>query len=304
MEIPDNLKLLYRHWESHTVESKHTEDLSQLDQYLLNEISSFASERMRIWEQKVIGKAAPYTADLILQKYRFCNIYRELDRQTIQIHTLLNPLRADFATWLLNLMYCRFSCSPATVGKTGLLSFNETNNKKVYEKLMRLPRPKYGSAYVFPINSIAKTGCDTRELFFCRHLPSIATPLAEALSSIDRVSVTDLLDQILPILGVNMKFHMTEVLIDVAYQYPEKVNLYKDFHIGPGAEPTLKRLSRDIAPEDILNMLPAVRIEEFPYLKYNGMRVTLSSENWEGIACEFRKYSNLRKGAGRVRLYR
>jgi hypothetical protein len=38
-------------------------------------------------------------------------------------------------------------------------------------------------------------------------------------------------------------------------------------------------------------------------LTYNHKPVYLSAENWEGIGCEFRKYTNLKNGTGRKKLY-
>lgn len=40
----------------------------------------FASERQRIFEKRLYGEAAPWTDDLILQKYKFCNVFRAADR--------------------------------------------------------------------------------------------------------------------------------------------------------------------------------------------------------------------------------
>lgn len=40
----------------------------------------FASERQRIFEKRLRGEATPWTDDLILQKYKFCNVFRAADR--------------------------------------------------------------------------------------------------------------------------------------------------------------------------------------------------------------------------------
>ncbi len=39
-------------------------------------------------------------------------------------------------------------------------------------------------------------------------------------------------------------------------------------------------------------------------LTYKNEPIILSAENWEGIGCEFRKYTNLKAGNGRKRLYK
>lgn len=302
MEISEQLKSLYKHWGKHVEPAQSASPHANIDEKLLHEIATFITERMRIWERKISGIQPPFTSDKILAKYRFCNIYRELDRQTIQIHTMLTDISNDFELWLLNLLYLRFVCRPDTVADTGFLSYGD--NSKVLKKLISHPRPKYGTAYIFPISAIYKSGYTTREHFFCSYLPKVTRKLAAEIDLMNNCTVNEALERLLPILGVNMRFHMTEVLIDVAYQFPEKLDLFKDFHVGPGALPTLQRLSAQFSPTELLNSLSQFRIEGFPYLTYNGKEIPLSAENWEGIACEFRKYSNLKAGRGRKRVYR
>ena len=40
----------------------------------------FASERQQIFEKRLAGQPAPWTDDPILQKYKFCNVFRAADR--------------------------------------------------------------------------------------------------------------------------------------------------------------------------------------------------------------------------------
>jgi hypothetical protein len=41
------------------------------------------NERHRIYEAKAAGQPWPWTADWILQKYKFTNAFRELDKTTV-----------------------------------------------------------------------------------------------------------------------------------------------------------------------------------------------------------------------------
>ena len=303
MEIPTELKSLYSHWSKHTLATLGSFPEVKIDEVLLRDVISFATERMRAWENKVNNQPAPYSANPILQKYRFCNIYRELDRQTMEIHRDLLPLKYDFNLWLLNLAFQRFVCKPETVKHVGHLRFDEGENKLVLERLLELERPKYGTAYVFPISAIQRSNYPTREEFFCLYLSQIIPAIAEIIQSFDNTSVQAALIHILPIFGFNFKFHWTEILIDVAYQFPEYIDLNRDFHIGPGALPTLKSLSGDQDLNAVLNKLATMQLASFPYLTFEGKAVLLSAENWEGIGCEYRKYTNLLKGAGRRRKF-
>ena len=303
-EIPEELKDLYKHWGKHAdVQEAISKTKECLDTNLLKEIEVFASERMRIWNKKYHNNPPPYTADNILRDYRFCNVYRELDKQTIEIHTLLRPLLEDFDTWLLNLFFCRFVCNTDTIKKVGLLSYDEEKNKKVYKKLLGLERPKYGSAYVFPISIIQKSEYQTREDFFCLYLPQVMARVSKEIESFNNTSVADGAEKIITVLGFSFRFHTTEVLIDVTYQYPKYINLFDKFPIGLGSEPTMRTLSgKD--PQETCLVLTRHHMKDFPYLTYNGKPILLSAENWEGIGCEFRKYTNLSQGKGRRRIYR
>jgi len=302
MEIPAKLKALYKHWSYHAGYKTKFSNEKFKEQKLLDGIESFATERMLIWQRRQKGVEPPYTKDPILQKYRFCNIYRELDRQTIEIHTMLKHVK-DFNLWLLNILFSRFICNPETIRKIGLLSFNKFNDEKVYERLVNLKCPKYGSAYVFPISIIQSSDYPTREKFFCMYLPKVIHKVGEEMRKFKRISVIDALDKILPVFGFNFRFHWTEVLIDTAYQYPKLIDLYKEFPIGPGAVSTMKKIDPNADPVKTCKQLVNIKLPRFSYLTYKGKNVYLSAENWEGIGCEFRKYTNLSKGKGRVRRF-
>ncbi|GAB4157161.1 MAG: hypothetical protein Fur003_0810 [Candidatus Dojkabacteria bacterium] len=302
MEIPEELKQLYKHWPKHTKQLDFTNTKIELDPQVLEKMKYLINERMKVYELKQTGAPAPWTNDPILQKYRFCNIYRELDRQTIEIHKTLKPLLKDFKIWLLNLAFCRFIARPETNSQVGSLSFDKQNNSKVYEKLMNLPRPKYGTAYLFPISVIQKSSTPTREEFLCFHLPAVMSEIADIIENFNNLSVNQALPLILNKFGFNFWFHWTEILIDVAYQFPNLIELRKGFHIGPGAMPTFKTLS-NANPVEVADSLASQVFENLNWLELDGMPIWLSAENWEGIGCEFRKYMNLAGGNGRKRIY-
>ncbi len=298
MELPTYLKDLYRHWNKHT--SMHPEESIQQND-TIEGMQWFIQERMRIWKDKVQNIPPPYTNDPILSKYRFCNIFREFDAQTICFHKLLNPIREDFNLWLLNIFYCRMIARPETIIQTGLLSFNKTQNNILLSKLRTLKRPIYGTPYVFPISTILRSEYPTRELFITQFLPEIIPQIAKQVETWDTISVWDGVHQILPQFGFKLSFLWTEVLIDTAYQYPHLINLFERFPIGPGAMPTLLKVSKETDPSLLVVKLSKIKLNSG--ITINDRPLRISAENWEGIACEYRKYVNLRNGFGRKRLY-
>ena len=304
MEISDKFKNIYRHWKYHTNSPfSPTSPKIDLDKSYLDQIGKFAIARMKIWEKIERRFNPPFTVDPILQRYRFCNIYRELDKQTIEYHTLLYDIRDNLDLWLLNMMFCRLICRYETIGHIGLLSYDRRNNEKVFEKLKALPSPKYGTAYVFPISVIMRSRYPSREQFFCFYLPKIMKSCIKVIRLFDRIGVADGVEKVLPVFKYNLRFHWTEALIDLAYQYPQYIDLFKRFPIGPGSTPTMRILNKTANPENTCLALMRAGFKNFPYLSYGRKQVWLSAENWEGICCEFRKYDNLQHGKGRKRIF-
>ena len=303
MELPNNLKVLYRHWRFHVADASYKPSVRSIfkSSVYKKKVEKFVHERLRIWEQKYLGKAKPYTNDKILASFRFCNIYREFDRQTIEFHTLLNPIRDDFPLWLLNMFYFRLVANTETVKKLGLLSFDQKENVKFYKAFMKLPSPKFGVPYVFPVSVIMRSKYPTRELFISYYLPSIMKQVASEIQAWKHVSVCNGMKKVIPLFGFKLNFLWNEVLIDVAYQYPEYIDLFKEFPVGPGSLPTMKHINPNIEPQILASELAKESIQSG--ITFNNKPLRLSSENWEGIGCEFRKYTNLSLGKGRRRVY-
>ena len=302
MELPTEIKSLYRHWERHLLSTQPRQSLIEQfsDPKFFLQIEQFILERTAIWKSKQINQT-PYTQDPILSKYRFCNIFRELDKQTITFHKLLNPLRDDFPLWLMNMFMCRMIARPETIEQIGLLSFDESTNNHWMNSLLNTPIPKYGNAYVFPISTIQNSSTPTREQFLAQHLPAVIKLVAKEISTWNKQSVFDGIQKIFPIFGFNHSFLWTEVLIDVAYQFPDKIDLFTRFPIGPGSLPTIKQINSSVDSSLIVSNLAKGFIDLD--LTVNNVPLRLSAENWEGIGCEFRKYTNLSAGHGRKRLY-
>jgi hypothetical protein len=67
---------------------------------LLKEFVTFVKERHAIYVRRLAGKPKPWTHDPILQQYRFCNVYRELDTVTLWINQhWRTPWKDDPNVW-------------------------------------------------------------------------------------------------------------------------------------------------------------------------------------------------------------
>jgi len=305
MEIPTEIKKLYKYWPKHARISKTIIQTANngLDVDVLAGMSKLINERMLIWQKKNQGQKKPYTSDEILNKFRFCNVYRELDRQTIEIHSINKINENNFPVWLLNVAMARFICKTETLQKVGQLIYSSSQNKAVKQKLLSLESPKYGNAYVFPVSILHKINCRNREEFICDYLPEMVPKVVKLIMSFNDESVDEILPKVTAEFGASFKFHWTEILIDVAYQFPNLINLYKKFPIGPGAKESMRKLSPELSPEETCLKLVDSSYNTKHLLEIEGNKILLSAENWEGVGCEYRKYTNLKEKRGRKRYY-
>jgi hypothetical protein len=305
MKIPVVTKKLYKHWSKHARISKTIDQTIKdcLNPEVLGGMSKLINERMLVWQRKNQSSDKPYTSDEILNKFRFCNVYRELDKQTMRIHLTNQKYEKDFPLWLLNVAFARFICRTETLQRIGPLSFSVDKNKAVKQKLLGLERPKYGNAYVFPVTILHKINCRNREEFFCDYLPEMIPKVAKLISFFNDESVDEILPRVTAEFGASFRFHWTEVLIDVAYQFPNLINLYKKFPIGPGAKESMIKLSPEVSPEETCLKLVSSKYSTQKLLEVGRNKILLSAENWEGVGCEYRKYVNLKNKKGRKRYY-
>lgn len=306
-----NLSNLYKHWDKYSqipeVSGKEYE--IPLDSEVEQAFWSFVTERMNVWHKRTSGLPAPWSEDEVLQKVRFTNIYRELDRQTIHWHGLLKPMENDLELWFLNMMHCRLMCRPETVEYVGLLNFNEEENKARHQKFLDMLPPKTGSSYNFAQYESQLMGYQGRHDVLYLHVPKVAKACAKVFTDKKNAGVVDIVERMVPAFEGRMRFILTEIVMDAGYQWPEHVNEFDRFHIGPGAEPLCKAMNKKANPEDVALTLMKHQpfgAEGFPHLEMNGHKVVLTTAAIEQALCEYRKYLNIKADMkkSRKRLYK
>ncbi|MCX6738571.1 MAG: hypothetical protein NT098_00780 [Candidatus Parcubacteria bacterium] len=133
-------------------------------------------------------------------------------------------------------------------------------------------------------------------------MATVIKPVAEEIIGWNKMSAYEGMQKIIPLFGFNLFFLWNEVLIDTAYQFPQYIDLFKRFPVGPGSIPTLKKIDANKDPSILVQELALLDFDTG--LTYEEKSLRLSAENWEGIGCEFRKYTNLKEGKGRKRLFK
>lgn len=123
----------------------------------LETFTYFVIERHNIWRRREAGNRAPWTNDEILKAYRFCNVYRELDRTTKWITDhWRTPNESNPHLWFA-MVVSRLVNHPETLAQMG---FPLPWNKKSFLRTM-LGRKKegakvFGSAYIVSTNGVER----------------------------------------------------------------------------------------------------------------------------------------------------
>jgi len=266
-------------------------------------------ERQSIWHKRFkLKQPSPWTADPILQRYKFTNCYRELDRGTkwavkhIIKRSLKRPktlLLQTVAYRCLNRIETFQKVSLPGLSKDSLVDFfTELDQMKGYGQTL------FTSAYTTPViegrnrffaygNTVIETREKLREL--CREMRR-APSLKQAWKAIQCVQ------------GIG-GFKAYEIVNDLMYSRKFFKNKFTEddfIHIGPGAIKGLQYLYPGCTRSEAMYRLKDLRErqreclpEDFPYYKDRD----ISLANLEGCFCEWRKYLTLKAGKTSGRLF-
>jgi len=306
MSIPTaipSLEVLYHHWPKYQEfpECKGKDFEVALDTSTEEGFWDFMKERMNIWHRRNSGLPAPWTEDEVIQKYRFTNIYRELDWQTQVWHTWLKQFEYNFDLWFMNMLHCRLVCKPDTIDKVGFLAFSDQLNETRHQAFLDLPSPRSGSSYNFAQYESMLMGYEGRHDVYYVHVPKVAKACARVFKSGADSSIHDMTEDMVIAFEGRMRFILAEVIMDSGYQKPQHVNEFKMFPIGPGASPMCKELNKKAKVRQVALTLMSKQPSDFPYLIINGRPVFLTTAAIEQGLCEYRKYKNIKFDNGRSR---
>lgn len=201
---------------------------------------AFANERQRVFDERLAGAPEPWTDDLILRSYRFCNVFRAADRvsQHLIQHAAFGEPSADADDLFLRVVFHRLFCRPTTwhliedsLGSIEARTFEADAYDAVLESAMERGERLYTSAFIL---------CATPAFGYSRkhrnHLALLAAMLKDGVP--DRVSRARSLEAVYselrtwPLLGPFMAYQLA---IDLNYS-PLTDFSEDDFVVpGPGA---------------------------------------------------------------------
>ncbi|HSI20853.1 MAG TPA: nucleotide kinase domain-containing protein, partial [Verrucomicrobiae bacterium] len=205
----------------------------------------YAAERQRIFFARLNGEAPPYTDDLILQEYKFCNTYRACDRvsqfliKDVIYSGTFKPEDMLFRILLFRLLNRieTWRDLEAEVGSISLATFTPGRYSEALEKL-KGKGPIYGNAFILCANKAF--GFDEKHKNHLALLEYIFRESDVAQKLLSAPSLEELFLELrkLPLLGNFMAYQMA---IDL--NYSELFDFSEnDFTVpGPGAVRGIKK---------------------------------------------------------------
>lgn len=263
------------------------------------ELFAFMNERYKIYVKKKAGNAKPWTKDEILQRYRFCNVYREYDTQTRWLAKNWRKSDPDF--WFAALVF-RFVNWDKTAEQLGYpVPWNPKKFTQVLEHRKAQGLKVYSGAYMISTHGVRQE----------KHLY-----LAESLTKIwaNRDKIRYKKGETLAAFHARLEgcfdvgsFIAAQVIADA--KYVGAMSTAPDYHTfaasGPGSRRGLNRIyGRGVdAPWNELNwraFLADLHKEIEPLILKAGMP-KLHAQDLQNCLCEFDKYERTRLGEGRPR---
>jgi len=302
-------------------------------EFRTKDLVAFIKARHDVFLRREAGKKKPWTKDPILQNYRFCNVYRELDSVTIWIRQNITEKYADqrnYDLWF-QFVLARLLNLPASLAVAGYIAFaydqrvdGLTGAQRLIKNLHALKASGsnvFNGAYIVSTNGQAM---DKVEYIANK----VLTPLWKSRDEMrphPREQLRDFYGRLVSANGMGT-FMAAQVCADLKFAWPSEEAWiaggppYKrgftwgtnkrvwpeDFWSfaasGPGSRRGLNRVLQ-LQPEDPwkesqwLGALEILHQGVAPAIKKLGMP-RLSAQDLQNCLCEFDKYERVRLGEG------
>lgn len=278
----------------------------------VKELLYFIRERHAIYVRRVLQKQArPWTKDCILQDYRFCNVYRELDAVTIWIRKNWRaPFKHDPNIWFA-MVVARLVNWPDSLRELATAIHNgdhlEWNPKDFVRELeARQKRGVKTFSGAYMINAVGGEGRSKADYLADRVLNPVWARREEGYAAFNHTSLAEAHHWLSQFRGMG-SFMAAQVVCDVKYTpLLAKAHDWWDWAApGPGSLRGMSRLEfGDVHTaypgEQWHTALSALQSRVDPTIAKIGMP-RLHAQDLQNCLCEFDKYERVRLGEGKPR---
>lgn len=267
---------------------------------------AFIEERHSITLKRQRGEPKPWTSDTILQSYRFCSVYRELDAVTIWIRENWREPHADDPDLWFVMVIARLLNQPESLGALGWpLPWDRLHFLRTLKLRKDAGQRNFNAAYIVSTNGRTMA----KEVYLS---DEVLEPLWRARSRLSPKE-GDSLNSWHMLLGQFQglgSFMAAQVVADMKYVPP--LAQAEDWHTfaasGPGSRRGLNRVLERVvdAPwheDNWRTALDRLRMQVEPMFLAAGMEM-VCNQNLQNCLCEWDKMERVRLGQGRPkRLY-
>lgn len=292
----------------------------------LIKFAQFIYDRQEVWYKRfVLQYPPPWSTDEILNKYKFCNAYRELDKTTkYLINRVINNNEITLQEKVFNILVFRI------FNRAGLFDWYFGNilrpfdfETNLYIAELDLVKTKGIPVFNDAYNITQRTFCSEhrkgeKHVQHLLNLSNIASHWGDIFQKIKLSKSAEELFCIIDDLNFFGKFLSYQCLIDISYI---KDFLHHDWNsfvdCGPGTLDALKLLSKEkpidtckeiyITQKHIFQSLKEQTGKDWMKIKYDtpyNYGPYLSLNNIENCLCEWRKFLNYKNGVGRIKYYK
>ncbi len=272
--------------------------------------------RSSIWHDKYMkSQLQDYKNDFILKRYKFCNVWRELDNfSRIEIKNIRNK---DLKEQIKIIIIGRHSLS----WKTTNMLLNDCTYEELMEYWNKCREENRASEFVSDAINFQPLPGENRAQCLILHRDETLRNLDKLHKTIKRTDNYSLIfNEICDLLPHIGPFRAYEIFTSLSYS--EHINFKEDSicHVGPGAIGGMNTLCDAIIHKDnhksVLKQLTKevkshlLTIPEFNWIpkdlqgSYNFKeKHKFTIRTMEDSLCEYRKYVGLKYGNGRRRIY-
>lgn len=267
----------------------------------LERFVAFITERHRIYQRRKAHEPAPWTRDPILATYRFCNVYRELDRTTQWIEmNWRTPYQKLEDLWFA-MVVARFINHPPTLSEFSLPGkWSKSEFLNVMDRRRTMGEKAYGSAYI-----IATSGESMDKAVYLGNY--VLDPMWKKRDTL-RPRKGDTLQAFYSRLMENVgmgSFMTAQVIADMKYVAPllDATDWWTFAASGPGSRRGMSYLMgydprtpwkehewRDALAELAVRVKPRIKEVKLP---------RLHAQDLQNCLCEFSKYRRTQLKTGR-----
>jgi hypothetical protein len=268
---------------------------------------SFIRERHSIYAARQLGKPFPWTKDPVLQKYKFCNVYRELDRTTRWIAANWRSKYEENKYLWFALCVARRINFIDTLDDLGYpVQWNATRFISVLKKRKAAGLQMFGGAYMIT------TGGSTKD-WATWQAEDVLTPLWKDRDEISKAckpkdGLQKLFDTLAEYHGFGGGFIAAQVIADLKYSIPWLCAPdWETFAApGPGSKRGLNRVWGR-PPDTPWGKEWKTKLLELKAISDSHPTLTglmpLHAQDLQNCLCEFDKYERAQAGEGNLIKY-